>query len=212
MSPSSKSCQTSEDLSSLEKCLVSQFFSSIPTFPINPQDRNEHVSISTSPIIDNAPVDTSVKAPVDTCENSLGPTENSYSFDVASINNCLDIIPFSINHPLEQILSHPEKSRPFRGASGGRLSGSQSPLVNMCYIICGFATEANMLPPAISIQDMANVVWSIMHCSDLQSGWPYGSQQWGLSGPNSTIQNYHAERNALLTVRGVFNEDLSVCG
>ncbi|KAD4180460.1 hypothetical protein E3N88_29051 [Mikania micrantha] len=58
-----------------------------------------------------------------------------------------------------------------------------------------------MLPPAISIQDMANVVWSIMHCSDLQSGWPYGSQQWGLSGPNSTIQNYHAERNTLLTVR-----------
>ena len=80
----------------------------------------------------------------------------------------------------------------------------------MFYIICGFATEANMLPPAISIQDMANVVWSIMHCSDLQSGWPYGSQQWGLSGPNSTIQNYHAERYALLTVRVVFNEDLSV--
>ncbi|KAD7116762.1 hypothetical protein E3N88_04030 [Mikania micrantha] len=80
----------------------------------------------------------------------------------------------------------------------------------MCYIICGFATEANMLPPAISIQDMENVVWSIMHCSDLQSGWPYGAQQWGLSGPNSTIQNYHAERQALLTVRGVFNEDLSL--
>ncbi|KAD2804324.1 hypothetical protein E3N88_37701 [Mikania micrantha] len=58
-----------------------------------------------------------------------------------------------------------------------------------------------MLPPAISIQGMANVVWSIMHCSNLQSGWPYGAQQWGLSGPNSTIQNYHAERNALLTVR-----------
>ncbi|KAD5802887.1 hypothetical protein E3N88_14247 [Mikania micrantha] len=83
-------------------------------------------------------------------------------------------------------------------------------LVNMSYTICGFATEANMLPTAISIQDMANVVWSILHCSDLQSGWPYGTQQWGLSGPNSTIQNYHAKRNALLTVRGVFNEDLSV--
>ncbi|KAD4888684.1 hypothetical protein E3N88_20757 [Mikania micrantha] len=74
-------------------------------------------------------------------------------------------------------------------------------LVNMSYTICGFATEANMLPPAISIQDMANIVWSILHCSDLQSGWPYGAQQWGLSCPNSTIQNYHAEHNALLTVR-----------
>ncbi|KAD3640197.1 hypothetical protein E3N88_29420 [Mikania micrantha] len=64
-------------------------------------------------------------------------------------------------------------------------------------------STANMLPPAISIQDMANVVWSIMHCSDLQSGWPYGAQQWGLSGPNNNIQNYHAKRNALLTVREV---------
>ncbi|KAD7476925.1 hypothetical protein E3N88_00061 [Mikania micrantha] len=59
MSPSSESFQTSEDLSSLEECSVSQFFSSIPSYPINLQDQNEHVPTSTSPIIDNAPVDIS---------------------------------------------------------------------------------------------------------------------------------------------------------
>ncbi|KAD7477148.1 hypothetical protein E3N88_00284 [Mikania micrantha] len=42
MSPSSESCQTSEDLSSLEKCSVSHFFSSIPSHTVNHQDQNEH--------------------------------------------------------------------------------------------------------------------------------------------------------------------------
>ncbi|KAD4585358.1 hypothetical protein E3N88_22959 [Mikania micrantha] len=58
----------------------------------------------------------------------------------------------------------PRPSRPGQGRDDwADLAGSQSPvtqlrdlhLVNMSYTICGFATEANMLPPAISIQDMA---------------------------------------------------------
>ncbi|KAD7117410.1 hypothetical protein E3N88_04678 [Mikania micrantha] len=42
--------------------------------------------------------------------------------------------------------------------------------------------------------------------SDLQSGWPPKRDGWGLSGPNSTIQDYHARRYALLTLPSSFSK------
>ncbi|KAD3640121.1 hypothetical protein E3N88_29344 [Mikania micrantha] len=91
-------------LSSLEECTVSHFFNSISSYPINPQDQNERISTPLSPTLGNVPIDISEQAHATTFESSPNPTENPSSFDAASTNNCLDIIPFNRNHPLEQIL------------------------------------------------------------------------------------------------------------
>ncbi|KAD6118915.1 hypothetical protein E3N88_10186 [Mikania micrantha] len=103
-SPSSESCQTSEDLSSIEDDSVSKFFTSFPSHQINSQEANSQnqddiPSTPPSPVLDNASIDVPDHIP-----NSLTPIENLSYSDVASSNNCLDIIPFNKNHPLEQIL------------------------------------------------------------------------------------------------------------
>ncbi|KAD2805333.1 hypothetical protein E3N88_38710 [Mikania micrantha] len=103
-SPSTESCQTSEDLSSIEEDSVSKFFTSFPSHQINSQEANSQnqddiPSTPLSPVLDNASIDVP-----DHILNSLSPIENSSSSDDASSNNCLDIIPFNKNHPLEQIL------------------------------------------------------------------------------------------------------------
>ncbi|KAD4180484.1 hypothetical protein E3N88_29075 [Mikania micrantha] len=103
-SPSSESCQTSEDLSSIEDDSVSKFFTSFPSHQINSQEANSQnqddiPSTPPSPVLDNASIDVPDHIP-----NSLTPIENLSYSDAASSNNCLDIIPFNKNHPLEQIL------------------------------------------------------------------------------------------------------------
>ncbi|KAD2393347.1 hypothetical protein E3N88_40324 [Mikania micrantha] len=108
-SPSSESCQTSEDLYSLEECSVSKFFTSFPSYQINSQETNSQnqdnqISTSLSPVLDNVSVDVPDHTLNSHLENSLSPIENSPSSEAASSNNCLDIIPFNKNHPLEQIL------------------------------------------------------------------------------------------------------------
>ncbi|KAD3066989.1 hypothetical protein E3N88_34869 [Mikania micrantha] len=108
-SPSSESCQTSEDLSSLEECSVSKFFTSFPSYQINSHETNSQtqdnqIPTSLSPVLDNVSVDVPGHTLNSHLENSLSPIENSPSSDAASSNNCLDTIPFDKNHPLEQIL------------------------------------------------------------------------------------------------------------
>ncbi|KAD4982137.1 hypothetical protein E3N88_18808 [Mikania micrantha] len=103
-SPSTESCQTSEDLSSIEEDSVSKFLTSFPSHQINSQEANSQnqddiPSTPLSPVLDNASIDVP-----DHILNSLSPIENSSSSYAASSNNCLDIIPFNKNHPLEQIL------------------------------------------------------------------------------------------------------------
>ncbi|KAD5318024.1 hypothetical protein E3N88_17970 [Mikania micrantha] len=103
-SPSTESCQTSEDLSSIEEDYVSKFFTSFPSHQMHSQEANSQnqddiPSTPLSPVLDNASIDVP-----DHILNSLSPIENSSSSDAASSNNCLDIIPFNKNHPLEQIL------------------------------------------------------------------------------------------------------------
>ncbi|KAD3066742.1 hypothetical protein E3N88_34622 [Mikania micrantha] len=108
-SPSSESCQTSEDLSSIEEGSVSKFFTSSPSHQINSQEANSQnpdnlTSTPLSPVLDNVSVDIPDHILNSHLENSLSPIENSPVSYVASSNNCLDIIPFNKNHPLEQIL------------------------------------------------------------------------------------------------------------
>ncbi|KAD6118802.1 hypothetical protein E3N88_10073 [Mikania micrantha] len=71
------------------------------------------------------------------------------------------------------------------------------------YIICGVVPKLTVVPPAMSITRQWQSVGQYCTHSDLQSGWPPRRNGWGLSGPNSTIQDYHGRRYALLTVRGV---------
>ncbi|KAD3067034.1 hypothetical protein E3N88_34914 [Mikania micrantha] len=68
------------------------------------------------------------------------------------------------------------------------------------YIICGVVPKLTVVPPAMSITRQWQSVGQYCTHSDLKSGWPPRRDGWGLSGPNSTIQDYHARRYALLTV------------
>ncbi|KAD4586655.1 hypothetical protein E3N88_24256 [Mikania micrantha] len=67
----------------------------------------------------------------------------------------------------------------------------------------GGVPKLTVVPPAMSITRQWQSVGQYCTHSDLQSGWPPRRDGWGLSGPNSTIQDYHARRYALLTVHGV---------
>ncbi|KAD7116994.1 hypothetical protein E3N88_04262 [Mikania micrantha] len=71
------------------------------------------------------------------------------------------------------------------------------------YIIRGVVPKLTVVPPAMSITRQWQSVGQYCTHSDLKSAWPTRRDGWGLSGPNSTIQDYHARRYALLTVRGV---------
>ncbi|KAD4385721.1 hypothetical protein E3N88_25890 [Mikania micrantha] len=91
-SPSSESCQTSEDLSSLEECSVSKFFTSFPSYQINCQETNSQnqdnqISTSLSPVLDNVSVDVLDHTLNSHLENSLSHIENSPSSEAASSNN-----------------------------------------------------------------------------------------------------------------------------
>ncbi|KAD6454646.1 hypothetical protein E3N88_09352 [Mikania micrantha] len=119
-SPSLESCQTSEDLYSIEEGSVSKFFTSIPSYQINSQETNSQnqdnlISTPLSPVLDNVSTDVPDHTLNSHLENSLSPIENSPSSDAASSNNCLDIIPFNKNHPLEQILGDLSKGVQTRG-------------------------------------------------------------------------------------------------
>ncbi|KAD4385341.1 hypothetical protein E3N88_25509 [Mikania micrantha] len=99
----SESCQTSEDLSSID-----DFSGSPLPFHITPHLRNisnhvEQVSTSSTPIVKHTS-SPPMREPSSLPAASPSQTENLPLSNATSTSNCLEIIPYDKNHPLEQIL------------------------------------------------------------------------------------------------------------